>query len=214
MDEDSEVLKIIDAKADFSDDVAKKVTEDPQLLTVIFEGISSKTARIKFRSAKTFKIISEYEPGLLYPHWDFFVDILDNDNSILLWNALDTIANLTAVDNEHKFDEIFKKYYQFLDAESMVTAAHVIDNSAKIVLNRPDLTNVITSRLLKVSQTHRGVDCQDILSGKAILAFQNYFDLIKNKDDVLSFAENQTKSQRNATRVKAEKFLKKYKANK
>lgn len=210
MREHSDILNIIDQKADFSDEVAQTVIEDPPLISVVFEGLTSPTPRIKFRSAKILKIISAKEPELLYPQWDSFIDLLDNDNSIILWNVLDVIANLTAVDVERKFDVIFEKYYQFLEEGSMVTAAHVVDNSAQIAINRPDLQDKITKKLLQVYETPLGVECRDILSGKALMAFGNYFDAIKNREEVLSFAQKQLNSKRNATRVKAEKFLKKF----
>ncbi|OPY28362.1 MAG: hypothetical protein A4E27_00360 [Methanobacterium sp. PtaU1.Bin242] len=211
MNTEPEILKLIQKKGDFSDQVAAKIIAKPKLLPVILEGVSSPTPRVKFRSAKILRIISIKAPELLYPHWDFFIDLLNSDNSIIMWNALDVIANLTSTDSEHRFDEIFSQYYQFLEDESMVTAAHVVDNSAKIVINRPDLQDKITEALLKVDKIPRDENCQDILAGKAILTFQNYYDSIKDKDKVISFAEKQTTSKRNATRTKALKFLEKFK---
>lgn len=211
MNKESDILNMTQKKGDFSDQVALQIIAESELLPVILEGVSSPIPRVKFRSAKILRIISLKAPELLYPHWDFFIDLLDSDNSIILWNTLDVIANLTSVDSEHRFDEIFPRYYQFLEDDSMVTAAHVVDNSTNIVINRPDLQDKITETLLKVDKIPRDRNCQDILAGKTILAFQNYFDLIKDKDEVISFAEEQTTSQRNATKIKAEKFLKKFK---
>jgi len=206
----SDILSLIDQKADNSIEVAQEIIENPQLLPIIFEGISSESNRIKFRSAKILRIISEKEPDILYPHIDFFIELLDTTNSIILWNVLDIIANLTAVDAERRFDKIFQKYYGFLEAGSMVTAAHVVDNSSKIATNRPDIRDEITDKLLKVDQVPLSDECHDILSGKAIIAFDDYFDSIKGKEEVLSFAEMKLQSQRNATRLKARKFLKKH----
>jgi len=207
----SEIIDIIDQKADHTDEVALKVVENPELLHIILEGLSAEIPRVKFRSAKILRIISEEDPDLLYPKIDVFLELLDTDNSIILWNDLDIIANLTSVDDVHRFDEVYEKYYHFLEDASMVTAAHVVDNSAKIALNRPDLQDKITEKLLKVYETPLGTECRDILSGKVLLAFTKYFDVIKNKDEVISFAEKQRDSKRNSTKVKAEKFLKKFK---
>jgi len=52
-------------------------------------------------------------------------------------------------------------------------------------------------------------ECKNILIGKAILAFDVYFDQIKNKAPIISFVKKQVNNTRNATKVKAEKFLKK-----
>lgn len=210
MKQDEKIINLIDQKADLSEDIAEAVIKTPKLLDTIMEGVSSSTSRVKFRCAKILKMVSLSQPELLLPHWDFFINLLNSENSIILWNALDIIANLTSVDKEHKFDEVYPRYYQFLEAESMVTAAHVVDNSAKIAANRPDLQNEITIKLLNLNEIPREDECQAILSGKAIRVFDNYFDLINNKDEIIDFAKDQSTSQRNATKVKAQKFLKKH----
>jgi hypothetical protein len=210
VDSEDYILNLIHQKADISNEIAQIIIDEPKLLKVVFKGVFALTARIKFRSAKILKIISLKDPELLIPHWDFFVDLLDTDNSIILWNDLDVIANLTAADQENMFDDIFQIYYQFLEDESMVTAAHVVDNSAKIAKNRPELQTKITKKLLMVGEIPRDGECQDILSGKAILVFDKYFSSIDNKEEVISFTKKQSTSQRNATKVKAEKFLKKH----
>lgn len=114
---------------------------------------------------------------------------------------------------KNKFDEIFKKYHSFLSADSMITVAHVVDNSGKIAKARPHLAQRIASELLKLekipTKPQPTQECKNILLGKIILAFDMYFDQIENKDDMISFVKRQGNNTRNATKVKAEKFLKK-----
>ncbi len=196
-----------------AEDIAKNVIENPGLLPEIFNGISSENSRIKFKSAKILRVISEKNPEILYPKMDFFINLLDSENKILKWNAMDVIGNLTSIDSKNKFDKIFKKYYSFLSADSMITVAHVVDNSGKIAKARPQLTQKITSELLKIEKIPTKPpltqECKNILLGKAILAFDIYFDQIENKDNVISFIKRQKNNTRNATKIKAEKFLKK-----
>ena len=195
-----------------AEDIAKNVTKDPGLLPEIFNGISSKNSRIKFKSAKILRVISEKNPEILYSKMDFFINLLDSENKILKWNAIDVIGNLTSIDSKNKFDKIFKKYYSFLSTESMITIAHVVDNSGKIAKAKPHLTQKITSELLKIenisTKPRLTQECKNILLGKAILAFGTYFNQIENKDNVISFVKRQLNNTRNATKVKAEKFLK------
>ncbi len=196
-----------------AEDTAKNVIENPGLLPEIFNGISSENSRIKFKSAKILRVISEKNPEILYPKMDFFINLLDSENKILKWNAMDVIGNLTSIDSKNKFDKIFKKYYSFLSADSMITVAHVVDNSGKIAKARPQLTQKITSELLKIEKIPTKPpltqECKNILLGKAILAFDIYFDQIENKDNVISFIKRQKNNTRKATKIKAEKFLKK-----
>ena len=208
-----DILEKLGKKEIKAEDIAKNVIKDPGLLPEIFNGISSENPRIKFKSAKMLRVISEKNPEILYSKMDFFINLLNSSNKILKWNAIDVIGNLTSIDSKNKFDKIFKKYYSFLSAESMITVSHVVDNSGKIAKARPHLTQKITNELLKIekipTRPHLTQECKNILLGKAILAFGMYFDQIENKDNVISFVKRQLNNTRNATKVKAEKFLRK-----
>ncbi|UCE15572.1 MAG: hypothetical protein JSV12_06775 [Candidatus Bathyarchaeota archaeon] len=203
-----DILEKLGKKEIKAENIAKNVIQDPGLLPEIFNGISSENSRIKFKSAKILRVISEENPEILYSKMDFFVNLLDRQNRILKWNAIDVIGNLTSVDSKNNFDKIFKKYYSFLSAESMITVAHVVDNSGKIAKAKPHLTEKITHELFKIEKIPRNQECKNILLGKAILAFGMFFDQIENKDYVISFVKRQLNNARNATKAKAEKILK------
>ena len=209
-----DVLKKVGRKEIEAEDVAKKAIEDPSLLHEIFKGVSSTNARIRYGGAKTLRIISEENPGKLYPRMDLFIELLDSDKRILKWNALYIIANLTQVDMENRFDDIFDKYYGLLNAEYMVTVANVVGNSGKIAKAKPHLTQKITNELLKTEnltiKSHLTQECKNIIIGHAISALDMYFDQIENKDEVISFVKRQLSNTRNATKVKAENFLTKF----
>jgi len=207
-------MKELEKEETKAEDEAENVMKDPNLLLEIFDGISSENPSVKFKSAKILRIISERNPQILYSRMDFFVNLLDSENNILKWIAIDVIGNLTPVDSENKFDKMFKKYYGFLSDESMITISHVLDDSGKIAKAKPHLTKKITNELLKIERaapsTHITQECKNILLGKAILAFGMYYDKIENKDEVISFVKRQLHNTRNATKTKAEKFLKKF----
>jgi len=189
--------------------LAEEVMRSMELLRELLDGVSSPNPRVRFESVKVLRIVSERDPEMLYSSWEFFVKLLDNENRILKWNALDIIADLTRVDSQGKFDRLFRKFYGYLYDGSLVTAAHVVDNSAKIALAKPELQDEIIRRLLKVEEISLPTEeCRNILIGKAIGAFESFCDKIKNKDEVVSFVRRQLNNSRNATRRKAEKFLK------
>ena len=213
--EKSDFLEKLGKKEVKAEEIAKNVIEDPSLLPEIFDGISSTSPRIRYGFDKILRIISEENPEKLYSQMDFFIDLLDSDKRILKWNALYIIANLTKVDVENRFDDIFDKYYGLLNAEYMVTVANVVGNSGKLAKAKPHLTQKITNELLKIEnltiKSHLTQECKNIILGHAISAFGTYFDQIENKDEVISFVKRQLNNTRNATKVKAEKFLKKIK---
>ncbi|UCB58325.1 MAG: hypothetical protein JSV67_06920 [Thermoplasmatales archaeon] len=195
-----------------ADELTKQVKKDFTLLHMIIEGVNSSNPRIKFGCAKILSKISQENPEKLYSNIDFFIELLNNDNNIIKWNAIDVLANLTQVDKEKKFDVIFSKYYNLINADAMITVAHVVDNSGKIALAKPYLSSKITDELLKLEKipTKPRVtnECKNILYGKAILAFEKYYKQIENKKEVISFVKRQLKNTRTATKIKAEKFIK------
>ncbi len=194
-----------------AEDLVEKATRDPSLLLEIFNGVYSSNPKVKFKSAKILTLVSRNDPKKLYPKIDFFIDLMDSENSILKWNAIDVIANLASVDVDKRFEKIFDKFYRPLQEGSLITARHVISNSGKIVHAKPSLESKITKELLKVEKIQLPTEeCRNILKGHTILAFDQYFDEIKNKSEVVSFARRQQYNSRNATKAKAEKFLKKY----
>jgi len=202
------ILDALKKKEIKTEDIAKKVMDNIDLLPQLFAGISSTNSRIKFGSAKTLRTISEKNPEILYSKMDFFVNLLDNENNILKWNALDIIANLTTVDFQNKFNKLFKKFYNHLNEGSLITAAHVVDNSGKIALSKPELQNEITTKLLEVEKIPLPTkECRNILIGKTIKAFEVYYDRIKDKDKVISFVKLHSNNPRNTTKARAEKFL-------
>ncbi len=193
-----------------AEDLAEKAITDQSLLLEVFDGISSSNPKLKFKSAKILTLISRKSPQKLYPKIDFFINLLGSENKILKWNAIDIIANLVPVDVNKRFDKIFGKFYGLLQEGSLITAAHVVDNSGKIANAKPNLETKITNELLKVETIQLPTkECRNILAGKTILSFYQYYEQAQNKKEIVSFVKRQLSNSRRATRTKAERFLKK-----
>jgi len=209
-----DILERLGKKEVKAEDVAKRAIADPSVLHAIFKGVSSTNVRIRYGCTKILRIVSDEAPAKLYPKMDFFIELLDSDKRILKWNALYILANLTTVDVDNRFEDVFDKYYSLLEADYMVTVANVVGNSGKIAKAKPNLTRKITKELLKTEnltiKSHLTYECKNIIIGHALSALDMYFDQIQNKDEVLSFVKRQLNNTRHATRVKAEKFLEKF----
>ncbi len=207
---DLDILCTMEKNNKKPEELVEKVIKKPDLINTIIEGTTSKMGKVKFGSTKVLRLLSEREPKILYPHMDFFIELLDSDNNILKWNAQDIIANLTEVDTANKFDKIFKKYYDFISDDVMITAGHVVDNSGKIAITKRHFQDKITEYLFTVEKTPRNQECKNILLGKAILSFGKYFDQMdeKRQDKIVSFVKRQLNNSRVATKKKAEVFLK------
>jgi len=188
-----------------------KVMKKPELLSEVFEGLGSDKARIKYGCVKVLRLISEKKPEILYPRMDFFSDLLDSDNNFLKWGAIHTIANLVAADSERRFEVIFDKYFAPIPGPELIPAGNVIGGAAKIALAKPELSDRIAKEMVKVEKAkYKTTECRNVAMGHAIKSFDLFFDQIKDKEPVIKLIKKQLKNTRNATRKKAERFLRKW----
>lgn len=198
-------------KEDNAEQIARRVLEDSSLVSYILGGLSSPKPGIRFKCAKILRIVSEKDPEELYHYFDSFRELINSKNSIIKWNAMDIVANLATVDSRNRFDAIFEDFYSFLSEGSLVTSAHVVDNSGKIARAKPNLRDRITEELLQVERIPLPTEeCRNILKGKLIAAFCQYFDGAKNKDMIASFVRSQLNNTRKSTKKRAEQFLRQF----
>ena len=202
------LLSELKKKSNNTDLIVELILQDLSLIRDLIYGISSAETTVKFKCAKVLRELSKVKPELLNPYFEFFNKLLDNPNNIIKWNSMDIIANLTEIDTERKFEEIFDKYYSFLNEGSLITAGHVVDNSGKIANVKHNLRGQITNHLLTVEKISLPTEeCRGILSGKVVQVFGHYINHIKNDHAVIAFIKRQLRSNRSATRKKAEKLL-------
>jgi hypothetical protein len=205
--------KLMDKKLT-KEDLLKNAKQDSSLIPLLLRGVDHQKAAVRYGCSSVLMDLSEEQPEKLYPHFDFFVNLLDSKYRILTWNALAIIANLTRVDADKKFDAVFGKYYSFLDNDYMVTVANVVGNSGKIANAKPYLVLEITEELLKVQDLsttpHLTEECKRVIAQHTIKTLDTFFDRIDQKELVLSFVKMYADSPRTKLKIAAETFLKKW----
>src|SRR4030042_6764881 len=134
------VIQKIARKGSDKEKIAAEVIKNPEALPSLFEGLNSDKAAIRYGCEKILRFISEKKPELLYPHFDFFVKMLDSEHNFLKWGAIMPIANLTEADKEKKFEKIFDRYFSPISGPVMITAGNTIGSAARIALYKPHLT--------------------------------------------------------------------------
>ncbi|UCE20445.1 MAG: hypothetical protein JSV84_08955 [Gemmatimonadota bacterium] len=190
------------------DDVAQLAIKNIAVLKKVFEGAGSPSKRIKNAAGKTLQIISEIAPQKLYLRFNYIVNLIEGEDTILKWIAIDMVGNLSGVDRENKINKKFlTKLYDLLSDESMITAGHSIETLGKIARNKARYRKEITTELLKVEKIERNEECRNIHIGQTIQAFSEYVEFLKDKKPILAFAKRAVKNSRNATKRKAERFL-------
>lgn len=190
--------------------IATKALQDMQVLTQLLDGLTSKKETYRYNCSNTIDLISNEHGKVLYPYWNYFVDLLSSDNTYHKISALNIIANLVKDDVENSFASVFDRYYELLDDKSMITATYIARYSAKIVNARPELEKAITGKLLDIDRTHHDPERIDLIKGYILESFNNYFETAENKQGILGFARQQLLSKSPKTRKIAKRFLEKW----
>jgi hypothetical protein len=186
-------------------------TWTPEQIDALLEGLDSKTASVRYGSAKALRMVSEQAPDWLYPRWDFLVRLLDNRNAFLRWGSTRILGNLAAVDREDKFEPLFDRFFAPILGQEMIGAANAIVAGASAALAKPHLADRIVKEILKVERaSYRTPECRNVAIGHAITSFDKFFGHVKSRRPVLAFVTRQLDNPRPATRKKAGKFLKRW----
>lgn len=193
--------------------LAKQVEGEPELLLAVIDALGSVTPRIRFAASKLLRLVSERSPEALYPHFDCFVRLLEDKNSILKWNAMLTLGNLAVADHEKQFDAMLGVYLAPISRKNLIDAANTIRGAAAIARAKPYLADEIARAILAVEEARYATrECRNVAIGHAISALDEFFPSLLNRHVVLSFVRRQKKNPRRATSNKARKFLAKWPA--
>jgi hypothetical protein len=192
--------------------VARKAAKDKKLLSEIIKGTSSEETAVKYNCAKVLRYLSENNPEVLYGHWNHFAGRLSSDNVFLRSDAMFVLANLATIDRGGKFEKVFDRCYSQLNDKSMIAAANLARMSGRIALAKPRLQTKIINRLLNIDETRHSKECKNIIKGKAIDSFGEFFGGASeaNQKKIIQFARKQLKNPRSGTRKRAERFLRKW----
>ena len=187
-------------------DAAERSSE---LIEEVLAGVGAGRATVRFGASKALRILSGRVPELLYPHFDFFVAMLDGDNHILQWNATITIANLACVDRDSKIETILDRYLDLISGANMISAANAIRGAAIIGVAKPYLVKRIVQRIMRVERAKYATpECRNVAIGHALSALIVLADRLPDPRAARLFAARQLGNPRPATSSKARKFLK------
>ena len=207
------IAKALSAPAPNLKALAKQLAGDPELVLAAVDALGSVSARIRLAASKLLRIVSERSPEALYAHFDCFERLLQDENSILRWNAMLALGNLAPADRENKLDAILQAYLAPISGGKLVDAANAMRGAAALGRAKAYLADEIAKSLLAVEQARYATrKCRNVAIGHAIRALDELFPSLQNQRGVLSFVRRQTKNSRRATGNRARKFLAKWPA--
>jgi hypothetical protein len=188
--------------------VRVRLTETEKL-SQLLEDVFSKKDEIRSNSFNILISISEKQPEVLYPKWDFFANLLDSHNHYQRYIAINILANLVRIDSKNKFEITFDKYFNNLSGDRAMVAGQAALNSGKIAKTKPNLQTKITNMLLEIEKIHQGKQI-DLIKAYVIEAFNEYFEKSSDKNKILDFVSAQLESKSPKTRKLAKQFLRKW----
>jgi hypothetical protein len=207
MNESTLLTKIARKKSD-KDAITARIVRQPELISVLLEGLKSDKPEIKYGCSKVLRLVSEQKPAVLYPNLDLIIGLLDSDNTFLKWDAARIVGNLAAVDSRKRIERILDHYLQPIRGDVMITAANVIGSAAKIALAKPELADKIARQILKVEKAeYQTAECRNVAIGHAITSLGQFFDHVSRKQAVMKFVRRQLTNRRHAVREKAAEFI-------
>jgi hypothetical protein len=192
------------------DQAVQVALADAEAMRETLEGLVSKEEVFRYNCFKVLHRISKDQPLVMYPEWDYFVELVGSSNSYHRSIALRLLANLTPVDSEGRFERIFDRYFDLLDDESVVTARYLAQDAGRIVRAKPHLRARIVDRLLAVDETHHPQGRKDLIRADVIQSFAEFFEDSDRKERILAFVQEQLECSSPKTRKAAKAFLNKY----
>jgi hypothetical protein len=202
------LFDLIDKKISVEEAAINAIQND-EVLSELLEGILSKKDEIRFNSYQVLLHLSESNPEILYPKWDYLSALLTSDNHFHRYIAINLIANLVKIDKENKFEADFDKYFDNIAGERTMVAGQAAMDAGKIAKAKPNLQAKITDILLNIGQIHQGKQTE-LMKAHAITAFNDYFGKSPDKEKIIGFVNKQLESESPKARKVAKEFLKKW----
>ncbi len=207
---DASLTERLAAKQISPEDLAQQAFKDPALLAAVVRGLSSSQPQARYGCAKAARLIASERPASLVSHADAFFRLLDSDNNILKWTAIDVLGCLAAQERSGDVTRLTQRLCRFLSCGNLITANHAIGALARIAVARNALRDEIAGELLKVEgYSFDTEECRNIALGKVVAALDMFVDDLSDKREAFAFVERQTSNTRNSTRKKADALLRK-----
>lgn len=189
--------------------IVNNVLKDNNFLSELLKGVVSKKDSIRYPNAIALEILSEKNPEIVYPQWNAVVDLLKSKNAYHKSIGISVISNLTQIDKEKKFEEIFGDFFKLINDKSVIVSRKLSIYSGRIGKAKPSLGSRIATVLLSIDDTQHSESRKDLIKGDIIVSLSEIFENIKDKAKIMEFVKNQLDSSSPSTVKKAKEFLSK-----
>lgn len=196
-----------------AENIVRRVLEEKNYLSKVLEGILAKEDSVRYPNAIALEILSKENPKIIYPEWNFFIELLKSKNAYHKSIAISTISNLAIIDEKNRFEDIFRDFFKLIDDTSVIVSRKLAIYAGKIAIAKVSLKSKITDVLLSIDDTQHSPSRKDLIKGDIIESFSEYFEDIKDKKIIIEFVKKQLDSSSPSTVKKAKEFLLKWDKN-
>lgn len=174
--------------------------------------LNSKDPKEKFGFAKELLIIGKNDPEQLYPYFDRWERLLEENNNVLRWTGIDILGFLASVDSENRVDPKIVEIIDFYRSGHLVTSNHAIFAMGLIAKHKPKHRDWLLNELLSIREmSYDTEDCLDIATGKVLLTLMDFSEDLKGNPKAMGLIQSARNCNWNATQKKAEVLFKKIK---
>lgn len=207
-----EWINDISAKDFDLDEFVQRAIDEPQTRDeIVRQMITHPHIMVYYHCYYVVAKASQQRPGLFYPYWQEIASLLHHQNSYHRDFALTILANLTQVDQQDLFLEIFQGYFAHLNDEKFMTGQCCVQNSIKILRNKPTLSEQIITLLLDIDNQCTYTEKQKgVLKADVLDILDEMHAQIQNRKAINAFIKAGVNSISPKTRRKAKALVKKY----
>jgi hypothetical protein len=154
---------------------------------------------------------SQEKPELFYQYWPEIASLLEHKNSYHRDIALTILANLTEVDQNNLFSEIFHDYFEHINDKKFMTGKCCVQNSIKILRSKHELNQKIIALLLEIDKLCAyTVKQKELLKCDVLEILDEVYEEAIDKKGVDKFIKAGVSSISPKTRRKAKELAGKY----
>lgn len=175
------------------------------------DNLNSKDPKTKYKEQRNLIMISESNPKILYSEHDYFINLLNNPNNIMVWTGLIVLGNLARVDKDNKIDEVISIIVSKLNVGKMITAGNAMRSLINIVKAKPEMADYLATEILKSKDyKYDTTECSNIHIGHMFKCIELIWNLLSDnvKEEFILLAKKEINNSRLATSKKANLFLK------
>lgn len=177
-----------------------------------FDKLNSPDPKVKYGFTRELIKTGKENPKQLYEYLESIVQLLNHENNIIKWTAIDLVGYLSFADNKDKIDKYIPELINQLKCGKLITSNHAIFALGLIAQNKPAYKNLILDKLLLITKYNFDTEeCKNIATGKVLEVLQALINEFKENKKVLDFIKKASSNSRNSTRKKANRILNKIK---